>query len=341
MSSHARGRNPHDSLVRYTFSRPEAVGIVLRRMVHPGLIPFIDFDSLAALPTVDSDSMLATRRADLRFRVELVVGEVRVPLYVALEHQSTLEHRLPCRALVYLGDMWSRFIQEQPDRDTVPAILPILLAQHPARDTPRRLSSIVSLTPRLRHLLGPTVELEMRIDDLSGSVLDDPLARPEPLALVEITRALLHAYRNPAALTPSRMQSLAPQFDILLQQKPPLGRDDVHALWRYVITVFRPDSPLCDLIVESVSQGAKQMYRTIADALRDEGIALGRDQGIALGRAEALAEALLDVLRHRAVPVPEALRTRILATRDDRLLRRWFARALTITSAEALLERDG
>lgn len=182
-----------------------------------------------------------------------------------------------------------------------------------------------SATPWPTH--GPLRVLD--IDNLSGSVLDDPLARPGPLALVELTRAILHAYRNPAGLTPDRLRSLAPQFDVLLEQEPPLGSNDVGALWRYIITVFERDSPLCAVIVESVSQKARQMYETIADQLHAEGMLAGR------------AEALLDVLRHRALPVPEALRTRVLATRDETLLRRWFDRALTVSSTDELFEPAG
>ncbi|MEM9460612.1 MAG: Rpn family recombination-promoting nuclease/putative transposase [Myxococcota bacterium] len=321
----AIGHNPHDTLVRYTFSRLEAVAIALRRVIDPALWPCIDFDSLEALPTVDADCWLRNRRADLRFKVDLVDRGVRVSILVAIEHQSTLDTLLACRMHVYVGDMWIRFAHDCSTSTTVPAVLPILLAQRPAGKTPRRLSSLFGLTPKLRRLLGPTVDLELRVDDLSGSVLDDPMARPGPLALVELTRALLHAHGNPSALTPERMATLAPQFDILLNQSPPLGTHDVRALWQYVVKVFKPDSALRTLIVESVSKEAKQMYITIADALR----------------AEGRAEALLDVLEHRALPVSPSMRDRLLATHDEAQLQRWLRRALTIDSADELFEATG
>jgi hypothetical protein len=334
MSDPKRAHNPHDNLVRYVFSRPEAVAIILRRVVNPALLPFIDFASLRALPTVHSGPMLHRRDGDLRFAVDLIDEGIRIPLYLVLEHQSTYQPQLPCRAHVYIGDMWAQYIREHPNLDTVPAILPILLAQYPARATPCQLTQIFALTPKLRGLIGPTVELEIRVDDLSGSVLDDPMANPITLALVEISRALLHAYRSQSALTPERMSRLAPQFDILLEQQAPLGKDDVGALWRYVITVFEPDSPLRDLIVESVSRKAKQMYATIADQLHAEGHTAGHAAGLAAG----LAAALLGVFQHRALPIPEPIRERVLATRDERQLQRWFDRAFNVTSADELFE---
>lgn len=319
------GHNPHDTLVRYTFSRLEAVAILLRRVIDPSLWPCIDFDSIEALPTADADCWLRNRWADLRFKVDLVDRGVRMSIFVAIEHQSTLDMLLSCRMHVHVGDLWIRFVHNLPTSTAVPAVLPILLAQRPARKTPRRLSSLFGLTPKLRRLLGPMVDLELRVDDLSSSVLDDPMARPGPLALVELTRALLNAHGNPGALTPERMATLAPQFDILLNQPPPLGTDDICALWQYVVKVFKPDSPLRTLIVESVSKEAKQMYITIADALR----------------AEGRAESVIDVLEHRALPVSSSMRDRLLATHDEAQLQHWLRRALTIDSADELFEATG
>lgn len=332
MPSDSRHRKPHDALVRYVFSRPEAVAIILRHVIDPALHPFIDFESIRPLSTVDSNHQLDTGFADLRFLIDLVDHGVRVPLCVALEHQSTLDLLLACRTLDYMGNTWRQFMREEPKRTTVPAILPIVLLQRPAHRTPRALSELFGLTPTLRQQLGPTVEFNMLVDDLSGSVLEDPLARPGPLALVEITRALLYAYRNLSSLTLNRLEKLAPQFDLVLEQEPPLGTEDMRALWTYVITVFKPKSPLRKLILDSVSRKAKEMYRTIADELRDEGIALGRTEGIAL--------ALLDVLDHRTLPLSNNQRQQVLATRNEDVLRKWLGRAFTIGTADELFDAD-
>lgn len=72
---------------------------------------------------------------------------------------------------------------------------------------------------------------------------------------------------------------------------------------------------------------------TIADKLRKE----GRKEG----RREGRAEAVLWVLRYRLGPVPAAVRKRVLSTTNEGLLRRWFHRALTARSIEAVfLPRD-
>ena len=354
MSGRSSQPKAHDALVRYVYSRPEAMAIELRHVLDPALHRLIDFDSIAPLPTANSNERLGTRIADLRFSVDLIDGDIRVPLLLALEHQSTLQKLLVYRVLESMSNMWSHLLATQPKRTMMPAILPIVLLQHPARKTPRTLTNRLSLTPTLQQRLGLNVELELLVDDLSGSVLDDPLARPGPLALVELTRALLHAYKNPSSLTPSRLETLAPLFDVVLDQEPPLGMKDIRTLWTYVTDVFKPDSPLRELIAESVSKESREMYRTIADELRDEGlnaglelgraegltegIELGRTEGITEGIVRGLGQALLDVLRYRAVPISEDQRKRILATRDEHVLQQWFARAFTIDSATEFLD---
>ena len=72
------------------------------------------------------------------------------------------------------------------------------------------------------------------------------------------------------------------------------------------------------------------MFVSIADSL------------IAKGKAEGLARAVLGVLEHRFVSVPEPVRERISSTRNEQQLQRWFDRAFSATVAEDVFEElDG
>lgn len=220
-----------------------------------------------------------------------------------------------------------------------PFILPILLAQHPARNTPVQLSKILDVSPGLRRVLGAPFAVSLYVDDFSGSILGDRKTPPATRALVELARAVLHAYKNPGSLTKHRLATLAPQFDVLLRHKRP---DDVRALWVYVISAFEADSPLRDMIVKAVSKPVREMYMTIKDELLAEGQKIGQKigeaRGEARGRALGKAEALLGVLEHRGLPISAVVRKRVLGNRDELELQRWFDRAFTVTSAEALFE---
>lgn len=336
-----RAPNPHDHLVRYVFSRPAAMAIILRRALPKEMLACLDLRSLRCVSTVLVGPRLRTRVPDLCFRVHAVDGGRRVVVYLVIEHQSTPDSRMPWRALVYSGELWDQYIRAHPRRRGLPLILLLLLTQRPARNTPVQLSKILDVSPRLRRLLGTPIEVKLHVDDFSGSVLEDRKAPRATRALVELARALLHAYENPRSITKRRMAELAREVDVLLRHKRP---DDVDALLVYVISVFETGSSLRDMLVKSISQPAKERYMTIEEDLlargqkigKKIGRKLGEAKGRALGKAEGKAEAVLGVLAHREVSVSAAVRKRLLASRDEVELQRWLERALTVTTAEGL-----
>jgi hypothetical protein len=329
------------------------VAILLRRVLHPELLSYVDFHSIRPAPTAHSNARLGTRHGDLRSVVDLRFEGRPIALHLAIEHQSTLEPRFPWRAHVYVGDVWSGYIQGHPGPPhTLPFVLPILLTQHPARNTPRRISDILDMPRRLPRWLGTPFELELCIDYFSGSVLDDEAAPRRTRAFVELARAFLHTYQNIDSLTESRMTTLADQVDILLEPSEPgvesSGRDEIDALWTYVITVFETGS-VRERILSALSPPARETYMTMEEDLlargEQRGLSWGRAEGLSRGRAEGLSKgralAVLDLLELRALPIPARVRLRVLATRDESLLCRWLARALTVASAEELFESGG
>ena len=69
-----------------------------------------------------------------------------------------------------------------------------------------------------------------------------------------------------------------------------------------------------------------------------------KDEWIAEGMATGVAKSLLRLLESRAIAISEAMRERVLATRDESQLMRWFDRAISMTTAEevfAPLEASG
>jgi hypothetical protein len=186
----------------------------------------------------------------------------------------------------------------------------------------------------LGEIMPSPIEAAVLVDDLSGSVLDDPYAEPATLALVELARAFLYAYKNPESLTEARLAELAPLLDVLLGQDEPLATADITALWTYVLGAFEAGSPVRTMIEKVIRGRPREMYMTIAESL----IAEGRAEGEAKGRAAGLAEALLRVLELRWVSIPEPVRERVSSSRDEHQLKRWLDRVLTVASAQEVLD---
>jgi hypothetical protein len=257
----------------------------------------------------------------------------------------------PLRAINSASEIWNEHVADHPNTRVIPLIAPILFTQHAARNTPVRLSQILDVPPLFGAHSFPPFEVRVFTDDLSGSVLDDPHADRGTLALVELTRALLHAHDNPASLTRERLATLARLFDALLDQPEPLATNDVRALLTYV-HALEEGSPVRELLASALRGRARRMYVSGADALiakgkeqgRRAGLTEGRRAGLTEGRraglTEGLARAVLEVLAYRSLRVPAALRKRVLACRDEARLRRWLERAITATSVAEVFDDE-
>ncbi|MCX4240344.1 Rpn family recombination-promoting nuclease/putative transposase [Paraliomyxa miuraensis] len=351
-------RNHHDAFARRVFSRKETVAILLRRLLPTPCLELLDLTTLRLEPSAHVDPELGTRYSDRLFSVALRGTGRRIGIYLALEHQSEPEALMPWRELVYLVDIWREHLDEAPRSvKRLPLIVPIVLLQHRARSTPTRFSEILDLPSEALAVFGPPLELRLLVDDLSGSVLDDPDASQPTRAFVELARVLLHAYANPQARIEQRVEELARLFDDL---PDPNDSDDAKTIWSYIVAAYGIESSIFQAIRDTISPRSREMLEMINNQWfqdgrtqgfvdgrtqgfvdgRTQGFVDGRTQGFADGRTqgfvEARARALLDVLESRALRPSTALRERVLSTADPQQLERWFRRALTAGSVDEI-----
>ena len=250
------------------------------------------------------------------------------------------------------GEIWHEHLSDHPEIKRIPLIVPIVFTQPAARNTPTLLSEILDVPPHLRAVFPSPIEVKVLVDDLSGSVLDDPEADPVTLAFVELARAFLYAHGNPASLTKERLAELAPLFDVVLGQKEPLATNDVRALLTYVLSVFAEGSPVRGLVQRAIRGRPREMFVSIADSLvakgrkaglsegRKAGLSEGRKAGLSEGRQAGLARAVLRLLEHRFSSVPRAVRKRVSSSLDEQELLTWFDRAVAASSVEDIFDAD-
>jgi hypothetical protein len=330
-----RPHNVHDHFVCYIFCRPWAAAIMLRRALPADLLAHLDLEALALDSPVYTDPYLRGRASDLGFSSRLVDGEHSVPAHISIEHQSNPDALHPLRRVVYGTDFWGRQVRARPHGvPPLTVIIPVVLLQYPARNTPIQLSSLLDVPPALRDVVGNPFDARIFATDFSGSVLDDPVAPLHFRALVELACAFLHGYRNERSLTDERLAELAPLFDIVAEH---FGPDDLQAFWTYITEVFEDGVQMCAKLMQSVSQPTREAYMTVQERWLAKGREQGLEQGLEQGRAIGKAEMLLDVLELRQIPIPADVREQVLATRDEQRLRGWVERMLTIASAEELV----
>lgn len=304
--------------------------VVFHRVLPPAMRKEVRLESLELASSSYPRPSRTSLDSDLLFEADLHGPDGSEPysILLMLDHQSGPDELFPFRTHVYAGASWGRYVDAQPRRPRrLPFIASVLMTQYPARNIPTRLSDILDLPDRVREAFGTPFEAEIYVDDLRGSVLDDPVTDPGHLALVEIARTLLFLYKNPDALDDPRLPTLGPLFDTVLDY---FGPGEIEEIMSYVVHALGEDSPIYAIIIDTLSKAVKEVYITIADKLRAE----GRTEG----RVSAAAEMLLRMLDHRAWPIPASIRSRVLATSDERLLQRWFDRALAAGSIEEVFQ---
>ncbi len=321
-------QTPHDRLVRRVFSRPAAAAIILRRFLPKSLLAWLDLSRIDVGSTTLIGPVLGARYSDLFYSVGIRGSSRSLTIFVILEHQSSPDSKIPLRMFWYVGSIWERFVAtEGANVQRIPLVVPIVMSQQRSGcHGSNRLSDLLDIPAELRAVLRVPVELEVYIDDMGESVLDDPVADRRVLAMIELSRALLFGYHHPESFTDERVATLAELFDVVLVHAP----EDARALWTYVVNVYAEDSPVRATLLRTVGKDNRQMCATIAEAWLAEGMAKGRTQG----RNNGLATALLTLLEHRRLVPSTSIRERVLTSNDAAMLQGWFQRALDAESID-------
>jgi hypothetical protein len=110
----------------------------------------------------------------------------------------------------------------------------------------------------------------VRPRDLIEPALESKEGSPADRALMAIAMTLMHLYGDPDDQPEDRITTIAPLFDVLLDQEEARAAEDVRALWDYVVDVFEPDSAVRELLVNAVSPRARDVYMEIVEELSDE-----------------------------------------------------------------------
>lgn len=107
--------------------------------------------------------------------------------------------------------------------------------------------------------------------ELVDAALDSKEAQPADRALMVVAFTLMHLYGNPDDRTEERIATIAPLFDVLLDQEPSRAAEDVRTLWAYVVEAFEPDSAVRERLVDAVSPRAREVYLAVVEELGTEG----------------------------------------------------------------------
>jgi len=308
---------PHDKLFKAGFSDPTNAAGLLRHELPASISAHIAWDQLRLEPGSFVDSHYRHTESDLLFSAPLADGHCLI--YILFEHQLVLEPLLALRLLRYMTRIWEKHLKTKPSPQSLPVILPVVLAQN---------ADTWNLSPQFAALfhLPPAIEGELQafIPDFTFHLLQ---LAALPFNAIRGTPSGIMILRTMKA---ERIDKLldAPVWDeALIVQMP---RELFECLVRYMLNTDL-DKDAFDARVNQIKHSqTKTTAMTLADQLRQEGIQKGRQEGI----IKSLQDGILDALQIRFVSVPAGLRESISAIHDEARLRHLHRTSILAASIE-------
>ena len=304
---------PHDKLFKSAFGDPSTAAAFLRWEIPAALSSVIDWDNLRLEPGSFVDSHYRHSESDLLFSAPAGAAECLV--YLLFEHQLAPDPWIGLRLLRYQVRIWEAWRKNHPQRERLPVILPVVLAQN---------AEVWKISPQFSTLLDIPESLAT---DLSGMVPDFTFR------LVQLAGLEFEAIRGtPAGILTLRVMK-AERLEKLLEDIVwdealflRVPQEIIELLIRYILDAD-VDKAAFDRKVMTVANSAIQSTAmTLAQQYRQE----GRQEG----RIASLQENILEALTIRFGSVPEGLREVIAETREESVLREFLRAAIQAASLE-------
>ena len=108
----------------------------------------------------------------------------------------------------------------------------------------------------------------VRPREMVDAALESKEGTPADRALMVAAFTLMHLYGDPDDHLAERIATIAPLFDLLLDQEPERAAEDVSTLWEYVVEAFEPGSVVREALVDAVSPRAREAYLAAVEAAR-------------------------------------------------------------------------
>ena len=308
----------HDALYHRLFSHPGMVAQLLREFVSGPWLDGLDLDGMERLNAKFHTETSERRDGDMIWRIPRRGGGDTY-LVLLLEFQSTPDHWMALRALVYVGLLWQQLVKEKrlPPDGRLPPVMPVVLYNgDPRWAMPLALRELVGL-PKTSPLWRWQPDMRYHLID-EGAFDGDDLARRETLP------ALLFRLEN--SPDPEQVVVLADALLAWFGRFP--GFEALRPVFAELLGgLMGPLAP--EMRVPEELLEVRNMLATRAEGWKRQWLLEGEQKG----RQEGEAALLLRQLERRFGALPGWARDRI-ASADSVTLEEWGLRVLDAGSLD-------
>ncbi len=305
---------PHDKLVKSTFSDPDNARAFLQANLPSHLVRRMDWTSLNLLSGSFIDPEFAATSSDLLFSVK-IDGHLAF-LFILFEHQNQEDPLIGLRLLTYMVRIWNDYLRNNPGATKLPAILPLVLAQdNKPWKSSTRLAELIDIPEGAGADIKKHIpDFEFQLVELYHMPFDKILGTPMGILTLRALKAeKLQALLDDPVWDESLLIQLpSASFEMLMRYI--LDRDlDKPAFRRKLQTLRNP----------KLSKNAM----SLAEQFRQE----GRQEGLIFSKQQDILEAL----EIRFQQVPEGLSEEIEAIIDFKKLTHLHRAAITSADLES------
>ncbi len=309
---------PHDKIVKATFSDIPNASAFLQAELPPNLVPHIDWSTLRLESGSQIDAKFSASSSDLLYTARL--GGDPAYIYILFEHQSSEDPWIALRLLSYMVGIWRDHARKAPAGTRLPSILPLVLAQdNKPWKTSTRFADLVQAPSVLAEAIQKhTPDFEFQLVELFRMPFEKILGTPMGILTLRALKAeKISALLDDAVWDEMLMVQLQPEeFERFLRYI--LDRDiDKPDFRRKLKTITDPK-----LIENAMS---------LAEQLRQEGRQEGHQEGLIASKQQDIVEAL----EIRFGTVPEGLREEIKLISDPAKLTNLHRAAIRCADMES------
>jgi predicted transposase YdaD len=327
---------PHDKLVKSTFSDPDNARAFLEGHLPRKLTRRIDWNSL----TLDSGSFIdpefAATSSDLLFTTK-IDGQPAF-LYILFEHQNQEDPLIGLRLLTYMVRIWNDYLRNNSSATKLPPILPIVLAQdNKPWKSSTRFADLIDIPEGAGEDIKKHIpDFEFQLVELFRMPFEKILGTPMGILTLRALKAeKLRALLDDLVWDESLLIQLpSASFEMLMRYI--LDRDlDKPAFRRRLKTLRNPKlSKNAMSLAEQFRQEGREETRSLAEQFRQEGRKEGRQEGLIFSKQQDILEAL----EIRFERVPEGLREEIESIADTAKLQSLLRAAIRSSTLEQFAE---
>ena len=273
---------PHDKIVKATFSDIPTACAFLQAELPANLVPHIDWSTLRLESGSHIDAELSASSSDLLYTARL--GGDPAYIYILFEHQSTEDPWIALRLLSYMVGIWRDHARKAPAGTRLPPILPLVLAQdNKPWKTSTRFADLVQAPEALAEAIQKhTPDFEFQLVELFRMPFEKILGTPMGILTLRALKAeKISALLDDAVWDEMLMVQLQPEeFERFLRYIFDRGIDKPD-FRRKLKTITDPkliENAMS--LAEQLREEGRQELRSLAEQFRKEGLIASKQQDI-------------------------------------------------------------